>query len=158
MDWETINSSSHKIFSRNTTFSPDQFGTEPEENPPNLCLMPSYKLLHTRKKHSKRQSKFIKLILNHSLNIVLEPSWRELKLNFIWKTFKSIISIFLNLDSTRITLSSFLTEHTMLQKLRNFTKVHCLKNELNVHISFVFVFFKKGKDLSFKKISMFKSH
>lgn len=148
MDWETINSLSRKIFSPSTIFNPDQFGIEPEENPLNLCSMQCYKSLHTPKKHSKKQSKFIKLILNHSLNIVLEPSWRELRLSFIWKNFKSIISIFLNLDSTKITLSNFLTEHTMPQKLRNFTKVHCLKNEWDVYISSIFVFLKEEKYLS----------
>lgn len=138
MDWEITSFLYLRMFFRNITFSQDQFGTEQEEGHQNLFLMLYCKLLHMLKKHSKKPLQFMKLILNLSHNIVSEHFWKESKLKFIWKIFKNIISIFLNLDLTKIILSNFHTEHIMLQKLKSFMMDHYSKNEFDVHILHVF--------------------
>lgn len=126
------------MFFQNTTFSQDQYGTEQGEDHQSLFLMLYYKSLHILKKRFKKLSKFMKLIPNHSHNIVSELLWKESKLKFIWKTFKNIISIFSSLDLIKITLSNFHTEHIMLRKLKNSMMVHYLKNEFDIHILHVF--------------------
>lgn len=138
MDWEITSSLYLRMFFQNIIFNQDRFGTEHGENHQSLFLMLYYKLLHMLKKHSKKPSQFTKPTLNLSHNIVSEHFWKESELKFIWKIFKNIISIFLNLDLTKIILSNFHTEHIMLQKLKSFMMDHCSKNEFDVHILHVF--------------------